>query len=299
MRGPAGIDPELLRSFILVAEGGSVTRAAERVGRTQSAVSMQMRRLEEMLGEPVLRRRPGGLEPTERGAWLLERARGLLALNEEILTAFRAPPIMAQVRLGSPDDYTLQWLPRILARFARSHPGVEVDVQCVSSEQLVERLEAGSVDLALVTEGHGREGEEVWRGPLRWVGSSAEAIHRRDPLPLALAHPGCTWRRAALEALARAGRRTRITYNSTTQAGCFAVVLAGLAVTVSTPSLLPPGLMWLTEADGLPRLPEMGILLACSDAVLAMPRLPAGVAALSDAIRSGFESVVQRTSIEA
>jgi DNA-binding transcriptional LysR family regulator len=288
MAVPASIDPDLLRSFILVAEGGSITRAAARIGRTQSAVSMQMRRLEEVLGEAVLRRGPGGIEPTERGVWLLERARGVLALNEEIIATFRNAPVLAQVRLGSPDDYTLQWLPGILARFARSHPGIEVDVQCFSSEQLVERLEAGTVDLALVTEGHGRDGEEVWRGPLRWVGSSREAIHRRDPLPLALAHPGCTWRRAALEALALAGRRARVTYNSTTQTGCFAVVLAGLAITVSTPSHLPPGLVWLSEKDGMPPLSEMGILLSVSDDVRVMPRTPAGVLALSEAIREGF-----------
>jgi DNA-binding transcriptional LysR family regulator len=285
---PAGLDPELLRSFVLIAEGGSVTRAAERVGRTQSAVSMQMKRLEEVLGVPVLRRGPRGLEPTDKGLWLLERARTLLALNEEILEAFRAPPITGQVRLGSPDDYTLQWLPGILARFARTHPGIEVEVVCINTEELVRRLASGAVDLALLTEGHGREGEEVWRGPLRWVGPTAGALHRREPLPLALAHPGCSWRRAALEALGRAGRRARVTYNASTQSGCFAVALAGLALTVSTPARLPPGLSWLGEAEGLPALPGMGILLSFSDEWLAAGALPEGVAALAGAIRAGF-----------
>jgi DNA-binding transcriptional LysR family regulator len=284
----AGLDPELLRSFVLIAEGLSVTRAAERVGRTQSAVSMQMKRLEEVLGEPVLRRGPRGLEPTYKGLWLLERARTLLALNEEIIEAFRAPPITGQVRLGSPDDYTLQWLPGILARFARTHPGIEVEVVCINTEELVSRLESGAVDLALLTEGHGRDGEEVWRGPLRWVGPSDEALHRRDPLPLALAHPGCSWRRAALEALGRAGRRARITYNASTQSGCFAVALAGLALTISTPARLPPGLAWLGEAESLPPLPGMGILLSLSDEWTSAPAIPVGVAALGEAIRAGF-----------
>jgi DNA-binding transcriptional LysR family regulator len=288
MPPPTGLDPDLLRSFVLVAEGGSVTRAASRVGRTQSAVSMQMRRLEDTLGEALLRRGLRGLEPTEKGAWLLERARTLLALNEEIVTAFHAPPITGQVRLGSPDDYTLQWLPGILARFAATHPGVEVEVLCMSSEELVRRLESDRIDLALVTEGHGRAGEEVWRGPLRWVGPAGAALHRRDPLPLAAAHPGCTWRRAALETLGRAGRRVRVTYNSTTQAGCFAVALAGLAITLSTPARLPSGLVWLGEGDGLPALPEMGILLSLSDKLAARPEVPAAVAALAEAIREGF-----------
>ncbi|MDB5413007.1 MAG: LysR family transcriptional regulator [Rubritepida sp.] len=283
MNLPAGLDPELLRSFVLIAEGRSVTRAAEHVGRTQSAVSMQMRRLEEVLGEPLLRRGPRGLEPTYKGAWLLERARTLLALNEEIISTFRAPAITGQVRLGSPDDYALQWLPNILARFARTYPGIEVDVLCMSSEELIQRLQHGHLDLALLTEGYNREGEEVWRGPLRWVGPQGAALHKRDPLPLAAAHPGCTWRRAALEALGREGRRVRVTYNSSTQSGCFAVVLAGLALTVSTPTSLPPGLCWLGEAEGLPALPEMGILLSKGEATLS----PGGEALVA-AIHEGF-----------
>lgn len=283
---PAGLDPELLRSFVLVAEGRSVTRAAERVGRTQSAVSMQMRRLEEVLGEELLRRGPRGLEPTYKGSWLLERARTLLALNEEIITTFRAPAITGQVRLGSPDDYALQWLPGILARFGEAYPGIEVDVLCMSSEELAQRLAHGHLDMALLTEGHGQGGQEVWRGPLRWVGPLGGALHRRDPLPLAAAHPGCTWRRAALEALGREGRRVRVTYNSSTQSGCFAVALAGLAVTISTPTRLPTGLTWLGEEDGLPPLAEMGILLATGEQPLS-----AGGEALAEAIRQGFAQI--------
>lgn len=283
MNLPAGLDPELLRSFVLIAEGESVTRTAERIGRTQSAVSMQMRRLEEVLGEALLRRGHRGLEPTPRGAWLLERARTLLALNEEIIATFRAPGLTGQVRLGSPDDYALQWLPGILAHFARTHPGIEVDVLCMSSEELALRLAQGHIDLALLTEGHGRDGEEVWRGPLRWVGPQGSTLHKRDPLPLAAAHPGCNWRRAALEALGREGRRVRVSYNSTTQSGCFAVALAGLAVTISTPTRLPSGLAWMGDAEGLPALPLMGILLAMGDTPLS----PGGEA-LVQAIRTGF-----------
>lgn len=283
MNLPAGLDPELLRSFVLIAEGESVTRTAEKIGRTQSAVSMQMRRLEEILGEELLRRGHRGLEPTAKGAWLLERARTLLALNEEIITTFRAPALTGQVRLGSPDDYALQWLPGILAHFGRTHPGIEVDVLCMSSEELARRLEHGHLDLALLTEGHGRDGEEVWRGPLRWVGPQGSTLHKRDPLPLAAAHPGCTWRRAALEALGREGRRVRVSYNSTTQSGCFAVALAGLALTISTPTRLPPGLAWMGEAEGLPPLGEMGIQM-----VLAEGPVSPGTRALVEAIRAGF-----------
>ena len=125
---PPGLDPDILRAFVMIAEGSSVTRAAERVGRTQSAVSMQMRKLEDMLGTPLLARGARGLAPTIKGVWLAERARTLLSLHDEIHANFRAAPLIGQVRLGTPDDYALQWLPRILAGFAQSHPKIEVDV---------------------------------------------------------------------------------------------------------------------------------------------------------------------------
>src|SRR3712207_252911 len=121
---PPGLDPDLLRSFVLIAEGGSFTRAAQIVGRTQSAVSMQIRRLEDMLGQPLLHRGPRGVETTPHGAWLLERARRLLAMHDDIIASFRNPAVAGAVRLGTPDDYALRWLPGILARFAETHPEI-------------------------------------------------------------------------------------------------------------------------------------------------------------------------------
>lgn len=288
---PPGIDPDLLRAFVLVAEGGSVTRAAERVGRTQSAVSMQMKRLEETLGRPLLARTPRGLAPTPHGVWLLERARTLLAVNDEIFTGFRAPPLIGHVRLGAPDDYALRWLPRILARFAETYPAVEVEVVCQNSEWLGRRLAEGEVDLTLLTEGNTPRGiaaEEVWRGPLLWVGSAAHPVARAEPLHVALSHPGCTWREAALTALAKAGRAVRVSYTSQTQTGCFAVALAGLAVTVSTPAILPEGLVWMGEADGLPPLPDTRLFLARGPAAEGSP----AAEALRTRIVAGFRETV-------
>ncbi|MGG5812404.1 LysR family transcriptional regulator [Falsiroseomonas sp. CW058] len=286
---PPGIDPDLLRAFVLIAEGGSFTRAAERVGRTQSAVSMQIRRLEETLGQPLLTRTPKGVQPTPQGAWLLDRARAMLALNDEILGNLRAPPMVGTVRLGTPDDYALFWLPEILARFASVHPSVELDVTCMNSDVLAEQFQQGRLDLCLLSEGQEPRGipaRRVWRGPLRWVGSPNHGLHRRDPLPLALSRPDnhCSWRAAALGALRQAGRAARVTYNSATQTGCFTVALAGLALTVSTPCTLPEGLAWLGEAEGLPPLPEMGIVLLRADAALGVPAADA----LAEHIAEGF-----------
>lgn len=284
---PPGLDPDLLRAFVLIAEGGSVTRAAARVGRTQSAVSMQIKRLEDFLGKPLLLRQGRGLTPTPHGAWLLDRARQVLALNDQIVAGFWEPALVGHVRLGVPDDYALRWLPSILADFAQTHPAVEVEVVCFNSEALAQQMDAGRLDLALLTEGHaapGWMGQEVWRGPLRWVGSARHAAHRRDPLPLVLAHAGCTWRAAALDALEDSGRACRVTYNSATQAGCFALALAGLGITVSTTAPLPEGLAWLGAADGLPPLSAMGIELLQSRSVAGSP----AAMALAAGIVRGF-----------
>lgn len=261
---PPGLDPDLLRSFVLIAEGGSFTRAAHAVGRTQSAVSMQIRRLEETLGQPLLRRDGRGVEPTRHGLWLLERARRVLALNDEIVASFHAPPMAGQVRLGSPDDYALRYLPPILARFAESHPAVEVEVVCTDSTDLIARLAAGSLDLTLVSDGNqppGAPGAALYRGPLSWIGAERHAPQKREPLPLALARANCVWHRAAIAALDAAGRRWRVAYTSASQAGTLAPALAGLAVTVGLPGPLPPGLVRLGPADGLPPLPDFAIAL--------------------------------------
>lgn len=259
---PPGLDPDLLRSFVLIAEGGSFTRAARAMGRTQSAISMQIRRLEDALGQPLLVRGARGVEPTRHGQWLLERARRVLALNDEILATFRTPAVAGSVRLGSPDDYALRWLPDILARFAASHPAVEVEVVCAPSNDLVERLAAGDLDLTLVSEGSeppSAPARRLWSGPLSWVG--IEAVAHRRPLPLALDRGGCTWRRAAIEALDRQGTAWRMAYAAASLSGALSIALAGLAVTVAMPGPLPDGLRRLGVAEGLPALPELGISL--------------------------------------
>jgi len=270
---PQGLDTDLLRAFVLIAEGRSFTQAAARIGRTQSAVSMQVKRLEEMLGQPVLNRSKGGsVELTPHGHFLLTRARQILELNDEVLTTFRAPQISGTVRLGSPDDYAFAYLPQILKRFAETHPAVQVDVVCSPSSELMHRIKAGELDLTLISNGHFAPdwpSMPLWRAPLVWVTSTRFAPHRQDPLPIALADrrpflargQDCEWAGAAVRALEHAGRRYRIAYTSASQIGTHAPVLAGLAVTVSTLSWLPDGLRAMRPEEGLPRLPDYEIML--------------------------------------
>ncbi len=262
---PSGLDPDLLRAFAFIAEEGSFTRAAERVGRTQSAVSMQVQRLEAALGQKVLLRGKGGtVQLTAHGQYLLDRSRELLALNDEIMHTFQAPQVHGTVRLGTPDDYALRYLPQVLRRFADSHPAVDVEVLCAPSEEVVEKLKAGELDLTLCSQGiepRNWPHETLWRGPLVWVTSERYSPHRIDPLPLALGRGGCHWSHVARQALDGVGRRWRTAYISTSLTGTHAPVLAGLAVTVSTSAWMPDGLRALRPDEGLPDLGDTGILL--------------------------------------
>ena len=297
MTQPAGIDPDLLRSFAFIAEEGSFTRAAERVGRTQSAISMQMQRLEALLGQRLLLRSKGGsVQLTGHGRFLLERARALLAAHDEIWTTFHAPDLHGTVRIGSPDDYALIYLPQALKRFADSNPSVEVEVICLPSHELVERMQAGALDLTLISEFHEPAGwpvTELWRGPLRWITSERHHQHRLSPLPLALAHHGCSWRSAAIAALESAGIGYRCSYNATSQTASFAPVMAGLAVTVSNATQLPEGLRAVRGDEGLPPLPSLAILLMKG-------RAPTPIAeALAQHITEAFQKSPPRHAIAA
>lgn len=283
------IDPALLRAFAFIAEEGSFTRAAERVGRTQSAVSMQVQRLEQLLGQTLLLRGKGGaVNLTSHGRYLLERAREVLALNDQIWSAFRTPSVQGTVRLGTPDDYALRYLPGVLRRFALSHPAVDVDVLCAPSHEVVRHLREGDLDLTLCSDGHkpkGWPGVQLWQGPLRWVTSTRHSPHRMDPLPLALAMESnsCNWRHAAMRALDKAGRRYRVAYTSASLAGTHAPVMAGLAVTVSNVSWVPDGLRLLPPGE-LPALPvsEIHLLKGRSPSQPVTDVLAAHIAATFD-----------------
>jgi DNA-binding transcriptional LysR family regulator len=227
---------------------------------------MQMQRLEAMLGRRLLDRGRGGqVGLTQHGAMLLERARELLALNDQIWASFRTPVVQGRVRLGSPDDYALRYLPPVLKSFADTHPGIEVAVECLPSVELLPKLRAGELDLSLLSEGEeigAWPSIELWRGKLRWITSERYSPHRLDPLPLALSRTSCSWGKAAVEALEAAGRRYRVAYTSASQMGTHAPVMAGLAVTVSTISWVPEGLRVVRREEGLPDLPDFGIRMA-------------------------------------
>lgn len=258
----ATLEPDLLRSFVAIAETGSFTAAASRVHRTQSAVSMQIKRLEDQLGRSLFARDGRSVSLTRDGDTLLLHARQILRLHLEALAAFDPDALAGEVTFGAPDDYASTFLPRILACFAESHARVHVNVVCQPSTELLCRLADRAVDLALVTQGSGeRGGTLVHREPLVWVTSARHGVHAQEPLPLAIFEPGCAFRRAATESLAASGRAVRIAYTSVSIAGIHAALEAGLAVGVMLRSNVRPGLRILDERDGFPPLPEAGITL--------------------------------------
>ncbi len=291
----AMLDLDQLRTFVAICDAGSFTRAAETVHKTQSAVSMQMRRLEERIGKPIFGRDGRSAKLTEEGERLLGYARRLIRLSDETVAAFDDEELSGRVRLGTPDDYADRFLPEILARFSRSNPRVEVTVVCEPTLQLVECLRAGSLDLAIVTSFKDTSGAEVVRQePLLWVVSNQHRLEEEDVLPLALGRDTCCWRKAALDSLGATGRKSRLLYASNNSTALAAAVLAGLAISVLPESALRPGMRVLGESEGLPRLAP------CEIGLLRAPGRPTNaiVDALAEHIVSSLDNLSMRIAAE-
>ena len=253
------LDVDQLRTFIAIAETGSFTRAADIVHKTQSAVSMQMKRLEERLDRAIFARDGRASKLTEDGERLLDYARRIVKLNVETIAAF-SDELTGRVRLGVPDDYADRYLPEIMARFSRAYPGVELTVLCEPSVDLVERIDDNDLDLAIITNCESRRIAETFRRErLLWVSSNRHPTHLEAPLPLALGRPSCYWRRTAIEQLESGGRPYRLLYSSSNAGAVAAAVLAGLAVSVLPESGLRPGMRVLSAAEGFPELPACHI----------------------------------------
>jgi len=281
------LDIDQLRTFLAIVETGSFTRAAEIVHKTQSAVSMQMKRLEERLERPIFARDGRASKLTEDGERLLDYARRIVKLNVEALAAFSDFALTGRVRLGVPDDYADRYLPEIMARFSRAYPGVELSVICEPSLELIERIAANELDLAIITNCEPSQPVESFRRErLLWVASNRHTTHREEPLPLALGRPSCKWREAAIEALERMGRPYRVLYSSGNAGAVAAAVLAGLAVSVFPESGLRPGMRVLGASDGFPEL------TSCRVGLLRNPHQPSALAdALSEHIISSLDNL--------
>ncbi len=261
---PHSLDPDLLAAFRAVVETGNFTRAAERLRRNQSTLSMQIKRLETAVGDRLLERGAGtAFRLTARGEIVFTYARRLLALQEEAFAALRDGDLQGTVRLGTPEDFATAHLPQVLADFARSHPQVALEITCDLTLNLLDRLGRGEFDLALIKREPAGDagGVPVWREPLVWVTGDVDLPRRAGPLPLALSPHPCVYRRRALAALGESGRAWRLAYTCESLAGTLAAVRAGLGITVLPRDMVPRGLIHLDSASDLPRLAETEIAL--------------------------------------
>ena len=255
-------DMDALRSFCEGVDLGSFAKAADRLGRSTSAISMQMKKLEGQAGTDLLRKSGRGLELTAAGETLLGYARRILDLNDEARTALAGLELEGTVRLGLQEDFGERLLSNVLARFTRSHPDLQIEAVIARNSELVAQLQAGKIDLALGwhTDAALPHVDLLGDYPMRWIGSAAQYADNcsaREPVRLVMLQAPCLMRKAATDALDRAGMPWRVVYTSASLAGIWAAVAAGLGVTVRTNLGLPGDVRVL---DGLPALP--GIRLA-------------------------------------
>lgn len=280
------LDLEVLRTFVAIAETGSFVAAAERVFRTPSAVSMQIKKLEEMLGRPVFTRDSRSVALTRDGEVLLEHGRRLLSLNRELMAKFIAPDIAGEVRLGAPDDVSERFLPTMLRRFADSHAGVTVNVIVENSGPLLERVRQKKVDIALVTCESGWIGTEraeiLMRERLVWAALRGGIAAEHEPLPVSVWEDGCVWRKSGLEGLEAQGRPYRIAFHSAYISGQRAAILADLAVAPLPISSLMGDIVEADPSFNLPALPSYALGMIVADDASAP------VLAAADHLRASF-----------
>ena len=254
---------DLLRSFATVAEERSFTRAGERLGRTQSTISLQVKRLEEQLGGSLFTRNPRSLKLTADGERLLGPARELLRLNDKTVAQLVEPEVAGSVRLGVPEDFATAHLPQVLAAFADAHPLVELEVTCDLTLHLLEQFRRGRFDLVIVKREPSEPlaGVQVWREPLLWVSREGFPLREFETLPLVVSPEPCVYRKRATMALDSVARQWRVAYTSTSLAGAQAAVAAGLGITVLPRDLIPAGLAPLPEDQQLPQLYDAEVAL--------------------------------------
>lgn len=254
-----------LRAFVAVVDAGSLSAAAPLLHRSQSAVSMQIKKLENALGKPVLLRGPRHMEITAAGTELLSYARRMLELQAQTHAALFGTQLEGRIRLGVPDDYATTYLAPVLRSFASRHHGVEIELTCEQSTSLIPKMSRGELDLALVSRDKPQRGRLLFQEPLVWVGAPQFEVWRKTPLPIAVYESGSMARTETIAALAAKRRAYRVVYHSASLAGQVAAVESGLAVAVLTRCSVPASLQPL---QNLPKEFELPLLGAMNVAIL-------------------------------
>ena len=258
---PINLPTDVLRTFLAVIDLGSFTKAGQLLGRTQPAVSLQLNKLETLVGMPLLDTSGRSIALTREGEELARYARQLLAMNDEIVARLQKRETAGLLRVGLPTDYAVSFFQKSLSSFARLNPDVELSIQCEISDRLLELFAAEELDLAIAMYDD-RPGPGLiysWAEKPIWVTTSDTDAERRDPVPIA-AHPeGCHYRRRMVRALDQIGRNWRVVYSSPGVNGLQQAVQAGLGITALTRRTLMRGMRVLSEKDGFPILPDIHV----------------------------------------
>ncbi|HEY4090994.1 MAG TPA: LysR substrate-binding domain-containing protein [Luteibacter sp.] len=268
--GRLTFDLDVIRSFVTGVELGSFVKAAERLGRSTSAVSAQLKRLEDQVDAPLLRKAGRGLALTESGEIMLAYGRRLLDLNDEAASAMQGAQLAGRVRLGLQEDFGESVLPDVLGLFRRAHPRLQIEVQLARNAELLDGLKTGRLDLALAwqTEASSIHAEHITTLPMRWITAKDSPLpDANEPMPLVVLDAPCMMRSAAIDALDYASRPWRIAFTSPSLAGTWAAVKAGWGLSVRTELGLPAELQVLDAGQhDLPALPTLGLALYTSGA---------------------------------
>ena len=254
------MESDLLRAFVTVVETGSFTAAARTLNRTQSAVSLQIKRLEDRVGAPVLRRDTRNLAVTEAGGALLPYARRILRLQDEAAAALGAAGQAPTLRVGLTEEQAQAYLPNVIPAFSRQHPEVQLEVACDLSSRLVERIRNGDLDLALtIRNTQVSTGDVVAREGLSWVARESFVQDPNKPLPVAFGPEGDIYRAFAMAGMARLQRACRVVFVSTSPTGINLAVNAGMAATVKAGRAIPDTCRVLDDEPGMPALPPVDV----------------------------------------
>lgn len=260
---PVNLPTDLLRTFVTVAERGSITEAGDLVGRSQPAISLQIKRLEELLDLKLIQRGGKKLVLTDRGRVLFRYAEKILGQNDEVVARLTSPRLSGHVHLGIPNEFAASFLPTVLRRYSKTHPLVTVKVTCDLSVNLQSRLQNGEFDLVLAL-GDGNTHPHVagqWWEPVVWAGSPDTEIDQQSPIPLIVAPEGCLYRSRIFKTLANTKTDWRIAYTSPNLSGIRAGVSADLGITAMAESTVTDGLQILEFPEVLPKLPDVQVHL--------------------------------------
>lgn len=253
---------DCLRTFVTVSEVKGFTQAGQILGRTQPAISLQIKKLEELVGARLMIRGGARLDLTSAGERLLDYARQILALNDEALAELSAPTLSGRIRFGIPSEFATILLPKVLGRFSHAYPAVTLEIHCDLSVNLVAE-QPNPYDLILALRDTPEPDADSWIGTdeLVWVTSPSHDTHRQRTLPLIVAPTPCLYRARAIKALKDCGRSWRISYTNTDISGIQTAIEEGLGVTVLAQKTVPDSLRILPASTRFPRLGPVGIHL--------------------------------------